>query len=72
MNMEQLKCCIECDPFLRDTVIGVYAADRLPKLDRFPAGFLANTDIRSKPEFQQREEIPLLGVVRFHLENEDR
>lgn len=50
MNTSQLKCMIECDSVLNGRVIGVYAADRLPtKLPQSPFGFIANTDIYSKP-----------------------
>lgn len=50
MNTSQLQCCIDCDPILRDNVIGVYAADRLPRSDcHYPCGLIVNTDIHSKP-----------------------
>ncbi len=50
MNTSQIQCCIECDPTLRPSVIGVFAADQLPKaLTKYPCGFIANTDIYSKP-----------------------
>lgn len=44
MNTSQLECMIDCDPMLRDNVIGVYGADQLP-LRRFRKayGFIANT-----------------------------
>lgn len=46
MNTSQLQCMIECDPILRDNVVGVYAADQLPvKTMQRPYGFIANTDI---------------------------
>lgn len=44
MNGAQLECMIECDHVLRTSVLGVYAADRLPT--RVPGqayGFIANT-----------------------------
>ena len=45
MNTSQLHCCIECDPVLAGRIIGVYAADQLPKtVPFFPCGFIANTD----------------------------
>ena len=41
---------IECDYALKGTIIGVFAADRLPtRLPSAPFGFIANTDIHSKP-----------------------
>ena len=50
MDTSQLKCMIECDVVLQGTIIGVFAADRLPtKLPPAPFGFIANTDIDSKP-----------------------
>lgn len=44
MNTSQLECMIECDPMLRDNVVGVYGADQLPR-NRFRKayGFIANT-----------------------------
>ncbi len=48
MNTSQIQCCIECDPTLRPSVIGVFAADQLPKaLTKYPCCFIANTDIYS-------------------------
>lgn len=50
MDTSQLQCMIECDPILNDRIIGVFSADRLPsKLPQTPFGFIANTDIHSKP-----------------------
>jgi hypothetical protein len=50
MNTSQLQCCIDCDPLLAKHVIGVFAADRLPRsLTRYPCGFIANTDNYSQP-----------------------
>ena len=50
MNTTQLQCCIDCDPVLKDKVIGVFAADQLPMtLSKYPCGFIANTDTYSKP-----------------------
>ena len=41
---------IECDPVLKESVVGVYAADRLPrKVPGYPYGFIPNTDIQTKP-----------------------
>jgi hypothetical protein len=50
MNTSQLQCCIGCDPQMAHHIIGVFAADRLPKaLTRYPCGFIANTDDHSQP-----------------------
>lgn len=50
MNTSQLRCMIDCDDVLKGTIIGVFAADRLPtELPLTPFGFIANTDIHSKP-----------------------
>lgn len=43
MNTSQLLCMIECDPILRDSVVGVYAADQLPKqIPRSAYGLIVN------------------------------
>lgn len=44
MNTSQLLCCINCSPVLKTSILGVFAADQLPKDLRFPCGFIANTD----------------------------
>lgn len=45
MNTSQLRCMINCDPILNEHVMGVFAADGLPKrTPAFPHGFIANTD----------------------------
>ena len=50
MDTSQLECMIDCDVILKDSVIGVFAADRLPRgLPRGAFGFIANTDIHTKP-----------------------
>ena len=41
MNTSQLECCVKCD-VLRDTVLGIFASDRLP-IHR-PYGVIVNTD----------------------------
>ena len=49
MDTSQLKCMIHCDPVLNGQVLGVFAADRLPKGTlSYPYGFIANTDIYSR------------------------
>ena len=41
---------IDCDPVLNGNIIGVFAADKLPmQLPSTPFGFIANTDIHTKP-----------------------
>lgn len=49
MYTNQLQCCIDCDAMLPNSVVGVFAADRLPQ-ERFyqPYGLIVNTDIHSK------------------------
>ena len=48
MDTSQLKCMIHCDPVLNGQVLGVFAADRLPKGTlNYSYGFIANTDIHS-------------------------
>lgn len=50
MNTDQIQCCIECDPLLRENVIGVFASDRLPNQEfQRPYGLIVNTDTHSKP-----------------------
>lgn len=50
MDTSQLECMIQCDPYLNQSIVGVYPADYLPKTKiRRPFGFIANTDIGSKP-----------------------
>ena len=44
MSTSQIKCCINCSSTLRQRVIGVYAADQLPMIEKSEAGFIANTD----------------------------
>lgn len=46
MNTSQLECCIQCDPVLKESIIGVFSVDRLPECNsRYQCGFIANTDI---------------------------
>ena len=50
MNTSQLQCILTCDPVLQHRTLGVFAADQLPvDLPSHPCGFIANTDVRSKP-----------------------
>ena len=48
MNTSQIQCCIDCNPLLKKSILGVYAADQLPVNLKFPCGFIANTDKHSK------------------------
>ena len=50
MDTSQLKCMKECDSVMNGAIIGVFAADRLPKnLPGSPFGFIANTDVHTNP-----------------------
>ena len=50
MNTSQLQCIISCDHVLRERVLGVFAADQLPRtIPIFPCGFIANTDNSNRP-----------------------
>ena len=50
MNTAQLQCCIECNPVLTGHILGVFPADHLPEeVPYYPCGFIANTDVSSKP-----------------------
>ena len=50
MNTSQLQCMIACDPMLRDGVLGVFAADQLPRTVPFkPCGVIVNTDNSNQP-----------------------
>ena len=48
MNTSQLLCIMSADPVLRASMLGVYAADEIPKYVRY-GRFIANTDASSKP-----------------------
>ena len=50
MNTSQLQCIISCDPLLHKQTLGVFAADQLPRvLPNKACGFIANTDVSSRP-----------------------
>ena len=50
MNTSQLQCIISCDPVLHKQTVGVFAADQLPcVLPNMACGFIANTDVSSRP-----------------------
>lgn len=45
MNTYQLQCVIDCDANMKRKIIGVYAADEIPKENHtLPYGFIVNTD----------------------------
>ena len=50
MDTSQLECCINCDPLLRQHVLGVFAADQLSQVvvSTYPCGFIVNTDVQSQ------------------------
>lgn len=50
MNTSQLECVIRCDEVLSTHVLGVFAADHIPKQwNKYPFGFIVNTDVHSLP-----------------------
>ncbi|CAG2190060.1 unnamed protein product [Mytilus edulis] len=50
MNTDTLRCIIGCDPVLSQQVIGIFAADEIPKkIPFFPIAFILNTDDRKQP-----------------------
>jgi hypothetical protein len=50
MNTSQIKYALEQDPFTRKIFYGVFPSDKLPQtLEKYPCGFVANTDPSSKP-----------------------
>ena len=49
MNTSQLLCMLHDDSVLNASVLGVYAADQVPQYIH-RGGFIANTDVSSKPE----------------------
>lgn len=50
MNTRQLQCAIDCDVEMKKTLIGVYAADNIPKKHHpMPYGFIVNTDPHQLP-----------------------
>lgn len=50
MNTSSLQCIVRCDPTLFNSVVGILAADELPKqLQSFPVTFKVNTDKRVDP-----------------------
>lgn len=50
MNTNQLYCAINCDKEMKSKIIGVYAADNIPRtLHTLPYGFIVNTDPHHLP-----------------------
>ena len=50
MNTYQIVRALELDPVAKKKFCGVFPSDQLPKvIERFPCGFVANTDPRDKP-----------------------
>lgn len=49
MNTDQLDCIINCDELMKDRIVGVFAADQMPKIIRKrPTGFICNTETRNE------------------------
>lgn len=45
MNTMQLECMINCDELMKDKIVGIFAADQIPKIVRNrPMGFICNTE----------------------------
>lgn len=45
MNTDQLDCIINCDELMKDTIVGVFAADQMPKtVKNRLMGFICNTE----------------------------
>ena len=50
MNTAQIAHALEADPITKKTFCGVFPCDKLPQtIDKYPCGFVANTDPSSKP-----------------------
>lgn len=50
MNTSQLECVIKSDEMLSAHLLGVFAADQIPKRrNKYPYGLIVNTDVSSKP-----------------------
>ena len=50
MNTYQLQCSIDCDVEMRRKIIGVFAADEIPRrFQSLPYGFIVNTDPQQLP-----------------------
>ena len=50
MNTAQITNALEQDPVTSKKFCGVFPSDKLPQtIDRYPCGFVANTDLSSEP-----------------------
>ena len=50
MNTAQITHALEQDPVTSKKFCGVFPSDKLPQtIDRYPCGFVANTDLSSEP-----------------------
>lgn len=50
MNTTTLRCIVHCDLLLSQQVVGIFAADEIPKqLYSFPSGLIINSDKSSGP-----------------------
>ena len=50
MNTAQITHALEEYPITKKTFCGVFPCDKLPQtIDKYPCGFVANTDPSSKP-----------------------
>ena len=50
MDTSQILAALESDPVTRKTFCGVFSSDHLRKvMNRFPCGFVANTDPGDEP-----------------------
>jgi len=48
MDTTELKLCLEQYEFLNEKADGVFPADQLPKITKYPSTFIANTDESTK------------------------
>ena len=50
MNTKQLQCVIECDCFMKESSLGVFAAAEISRIvSRQPVGLITNTDAHHLP-----------------------
>ena len=53
MYSSEIERAMGCDPYTRDTVVGVYMADTIPPRNELPKGrsygFVSNTDVHTLP-----------------------
>ena len=48
MNTVQIAHCLETDVYMKKLCLGVFAANKIPKITKFPSCIIANTDIHTK------------------------